>query len=45
MDANILNNTTQCACICYLAIGIILGKITHFIYKKIQPIIYKNENI
>lgn len=33
MDDNILNNTTQNACICYFIIGIIFGKITHFIYK------------
>ena len=36
MDGNILNNATQYACICYLAIGIILGKITHFIYQQFK---------
>ena len=33
MDENLLNNTTQIACVCYLVIGLILGKISHYIYK------------
>jgi hypothetical protein len=41
MNENILNNTTQYACVCYLIFGLILGKISHCIYKLKR----KNKNI